>query len=255
MPTTNDEQMAASYALNKSAGPVRRLRNSFSELVSELMSGHAEVQGLVTPDRLASFMRLRPKVNQIGFSDTFVISVPLEERGEPEGPARAASAVFNVLVGLAGISLWALCEGIPLRGGLQVGPAVEIFPQEIYGAPLLDAYRLESKVAEYPRTAVSPELFGYLTYLEKLPIDTEFNVYAAKKAGQCRRLICDAPDDGQPMVHMLSPEVISAAPEYEPLRIPARNWVVSQVDRYRTELNQKLADRYVRLARYFETFA
>ena len=44
-----------------------------------------------------------------------------------------ACAVYNVLVGVAGISLVglvALSEGVPLRGGLQVGPAVEIFPQE-----------------------------------------------------------------------------------------------------------------------------
>lgn len=92
-------------------------------------------------------MRVQPQVNQVGFSDTFVVSVSLQERGEPEGAARAASAVFNVLVGVAGVSLWALGQGIPLRRGVQVGPAVEIFPQEVYGAPLLDAYRLESTVA------------------------------------------------------------------------------------------------------------
>jgi hypothetical protein len=68
-----------------------------------------------------------------------------------------------------------------LRGGLQIGPAVELFPQEVYGAPLLDAYQLEAKIAKYPRTAVSPDLLGYLTNLEALPADTQFNVYAAQK--------------------------------------------------------------------------
>lgn len=163
--------------------------------------------------------------------------------------------MFNVLVGVAGISLWALGEGIPLRGGIQVGPAVEIFPHEIYGAPLLDAYRLESKVAAYPCTVVSPDLFGYLKYLEQLPTDSKFNVYAAKKAGQCRQLICDAPDDGHPMLHILSPEVIKAAPEYGPLRVPAMKWVRAQADQHRTAGNQQMADRYARLAKYFETFA
>lgn len=119
MPTTDDEKKAASIAFNKSAGPVRRLRNSFNELVSELMGGHAEVQALVAPEHLEAFMRVQPQVNHVGFSDTFEVSVSLQERGEPEGAARATSAVFNVLVGVAGVSLWALGQGIPLRGGVQ----------------------------------------------------------------------------------------------------------------------------------------
>lgn len=151
-------------------------------------------------------------------------------------------------------SLWALSEGIPLRGGLQVGPAVELFPQEIYGAPLLDAYQLESKIAEYPRTAVSPDLFGYLQYLEQLSPDTKFNVHASQKARQCRRLICAAPDDKHPMLHMLSQEVSDAAPEYDKLRVPAYKWVVAQVERYQKERNAVMAGRYSRLALYFETY-
>lgn len=254
IPTTNEEKEAASKAFNKSAGRVRRLRKSFEATMSELMSSYEQFKALVPEERRESFMKLQPQVNQIGLSDSFVVSVPLQERGEPEGPARAASAVLNVLVGVCGISLWALSEGIPLRGGLQVGPAVELFPQEVYGAALLDAVQLESRVAEYPRTAVSPDVFGYFAYLEQLPRDTTFNVYAAQKAGQCRRLICAAPDDGRPMLHMLSPEVIKAAPEYEPLRVPAQTWVTSQVDRYRTEQDQKMMSRYSRLARYFETY-
>jgi hypothetical protein len=255
MPETDVEIEAASVAIDQSAGRVLRLRNRFQGVVSELMSAHSQLVELIAPEHRESFMRLQPQVNQIGFSDTFVVSVPLQERGEPEGPARAASAVYNVLVGVAGISLVALSEGVPLRGGLQVGPAVDIFPQEVYGAPLVDAYRLESQVAEYPRTAVSPDFFGYLEYLARLPSDCRFNDYAATKAGQCYRLICQAPDDGRPMLHMLSPEVTKAAPEFEPYRAPAHKWVTSQLDRYRRERNQKLADRYARLARYFETYA
>lgn len=255
MPETDVEIEAASVAIDQSAGRVLRLRNRLQGVVSELMSAHSQLVELIAPEHRESFMRLQPQVNQMGFSDTFVVSVPLQERGEPEGPARAASAVYNVLVGVAGISLVALSEGVPLRGGLQVGPAVDIFPQEIYGAPLVDAYRLESQVAEYPRTAVSPDFFGYLEYLERLPSDGRFNDYAGRKAGDCRQLICDAPDDGFPMLHILSPKVIEAEPAFAPYRVPARDWVAAQVGRYRKEGNQKLTDRYARLARYFETYA
>lgn len=254
LPTTDREKESVRAAVKLSAERVCRIRNTFNELVTDLTSAHAELQALVVPERRQSFLKLQPQINQIGFSDTFVVSVPLQKRGELEDAARSASAVWNVLAGVAGISLAALAQAVPLRGGLEVGAAVELFPQEVYGAVLLAAYRLESQVAEYPRTAVGPDLFRYLAYLEQLPQDTPFNVYASGKAHACREFVCNGPDDGRPMLHILSPAIIAAAPEYEPYRVPAQNWVTSQVDRYRKEENQKLADRYVRLARYFETY-
>ena len=49
----------------------------------------------------------------------------------------------------------------PLRGGIDVGLATEIGPQEIYGAALERAYLLESKEAGYLRIVIGDELWRY----------------------------------------------------------------------------------------------
>jgi hypothetical protein len=254
MPTMDADIEAARDGINRSAGKVLRIRRAFQNVLGELMTAYPETRDLIAPEKRESFMRLQPQVNRVGFSDTFVISVPLRENGEAEGAARGASAVFNVVAGVAVLSLFALSEGIPLRGGLQIGPAVELFPGEVYGKPLLDAYRLESQVAVYPRTVVGSGVFRYLGYLEELTADSAFNAYASNKARQCRELFCDAPDDGQPMLHIASRAVVAAAPEFESYRVEAFKWVASQAERFRAEGNNKLADRYDRLARYFQLY-
>jgi hypothetical protein len=210
---------------------------------------------LPNPDPASYRFTIKPTKDQTRFSDCVVLSIPLqEERGEEEGAARAAGTIYTALVALSGITLHALGNGMPLRGGIQVGTATELYPGEVYGAPLLDAYKRESTIAVYPRTVIHPDLFGYLQYLERREPDTDTNKYVLKKAGGCRRLICEAPDDLQPMLHFLSPEVVEAAPEYTVLRLPAYKWVRAQVGRYRQETNLQLAGRYSRLATYFDRY-
>jgi hypothetical protein len=206
-----------------------------------------------------SFLRFRSvRFNQVGFSDTFVVGVPLLERGQPEGAARAATAVWGALKCVSGISLVALSERIPLRGGLAVGTGVELFGKEVYGPALVDAYRIESKSAEYPRVVVDQSLFDYLAYLEQLPTGS-FNTAAAERARECRQLVCNAPDDGLPMLHFLSSAITSLPTSrgttWEELREPASTWVHEQVERFAREGNTKLQERYARLARYFDTYA
>ena len=68
------------------------------------------------------------------------------------------TSLWHALLGLACRSLSALQQGIPLRGGIDVGLGTEMFPNEVYGPALLNAYRLESQAAEYPRTALGENL-------------------------------------------------------------------------------------------------
>ena len=57
--------------------------------------------------------------------------------------------------------LMSLANTHPLRGGIDVGLAAEIGPQEIYGAALGSAYLPESGEAGYPRIVIGDELWRY----------------------------------------------------------------------------------------------
>ena len=82
-----------------------------------------------------------------GFSDSFVISVPLWEEGHE---LVRAVTVFSALSAACVVMITALASKHPLRGGIDVGLATEIGSGEIYGTALERAYLLERRVAKYP---------------------------------------------------------------------------------------------------------
>jgi hypothetical protein len=61
-----------------------------------------------------------------------------------------------------------------------------------------------------------PELLDYLGSVESLPESNPFYQMARDPARKCRDLICWAPDDILPMVHMLSPEVMALPTSMHP---------------------------------------
>jgi hypothetical protein len=96
---------------------------------------------------------------------------------------------------------------------------------------------------------------GYLTFLEQLSQrDQPLTQYTANMARHCRDFICAAPDDGWPMLHFLSAHIPAGAPTARADRQAAESWVREQIKKHHLERNEKLARRYVRLARYFQTY-
>jgi hypothetical protein len=55
-----------------------------------------------------------------------------------------------------------MSQGWPIRGGIELGLAMDIDNDDIYGPALARAYTLESKVAQYPRIVIGEELILYL---------------------------------------------------------------------------------------------
>jgi hypothetical protein len=54
-----------------------------------------------------------------------------------------------------------------LRGGIDAGLGMLIADREVYGPALERAYALEAGEAEYCRTVIGDELWGYLTFAER----------------------------------------------------------------------------------------
>ena len=150
LPNNPEEAEEVGEVLRQTAGFVLDLREAFDEQFQSFEAGAISLMKRHTKQPV------RPKF--VGFSDSFVTSVPLRNDG---GDLVGVVTVFSALSAAAVVMLMSLANKHPLRGGIDVGLATDIGPQEIYGAALGSAYRLESEEAGYPRIVIGDELWRY----------------------------------------------------------------------------------------------
>lgn len=150
LPNNPEEAEEVGEVLRQTAGFVLDLREAFDEQFQSFEAGAISLMKRHTKQPV------RPKF--VGFSDSFVTSVPLRNDG---GDLVGVVTVFSALSAAAVVMLMSLSNQHPLRGGIDVGLATVIGPQEIYGAALGSAHRLESEEAGYPRIVIGDELWRY----------------------------------------------------------------------------------------------
>ncbi|HWZ52770.1 MAG TPA: hypothetical protein VNW54_15030 [Granulicella sp.] len=150
LPKTPEEHAEVAEVLRQTAGFVLELRKTFADQFAVFESGLTALKQHISEPICPKF---------VGFSDSFVTSVPLRGEGSP---LASITTVFSALTASAVVMITALASQHPLRGGIDVGLATEIAPGEIYGTALERAYVLESKGAEYPRIMIGEELWNYL---------------------------------------------------------------------------------------------
>lgn len=188
-----------------------------------------------------------PPLRQVGFSDCIVMAIPMYRRNFRE--IQNVKALHAALYGLAHVSLVSLSDGVPVRAGIQVQYAVELSSNEVYGEALVDAYVLESSVAEYPRTVIGRSLIDYLDQVERLP-ESEYAERERDLVAECRKLIIKAPDDGLPMLHILENGALEGN---RSKAVTSYYWVQRRQREFQDAGNDKLAGRYHRLLLYFDT--
>jgi hypothetical protein len=183
------------------------------------------------------------------FSDSMVIFLPLRT----DTYKLPTAGIFGILGAAATSFICQLATGHPIRGGIDVGVAMEMTKGEIYGAALSRAYSLESKVAMYPRIVLGKELVDYLQLTHmKEPTDI-YSAAGKEMAKSCLDLLA-VDDDGHAFLdylgqgfkkhiaYDLDAKVITMAYEQ----------VLKQSERCQREKNSMLAFRYTLLRNYFE---
>ena len=150
LPKTPEQAAAVAEILRQTAGFVLELRKGFEEHFTRFESGLINLKQHTSEP-------VRPKF--VGFSDSFVTSVPLHSDTSDLVPI---ISVFSSLSAAATVMMTSLANKHPLRGGIDVGLATEIGPGEIYGTALEKAYLLECEVAKYPRVVIGDQLIDYL---------------------------------------------------------------------------------------------
>lgn len=242
LPTNADEEAQVKETLTNTAGYVLRLRKLFKSQFETFKSG-------LTHAILVN-EKLTPKF--VGFSDSFVISVPLRN---DTGDLKPVVAAYSTMLASSIVMLSSLAWKHPLRGGIDVGLATEIGPDEIYGTALERAYTLESEKAKSPRILIGDSLWSYLqgalAEFEKGQINNSKVLAALTK-----KLIAfvGTDTDGKRILDYLGAvSEITTDSEKEHMVLPAYNFVLAEHKRHIQEGNAKLTQRYADFRNYFES--
>ena len=184
------------------------------------------------------------------FADTYIIAVALESDDQ------VSAVIFRIYRTMCAASLmWlvSLSTRHPVRGGIEIGLAADIGPAEVYGPALVEAHRLESRVAEYPRIMVGPRCVRFLqNVVSDMPLTG-----AGKLARTCLRLLREISDE-HAMLDGLGAEFLSRVQNVEQIRETfrrAHQYVDARLRQARAERDAKLTPRYQALHRYFRESA
>jgi len=108
---------------------------------------------------------IRSKTNVTVFSDSIVVSVRVEDNTN-----EMTSTLITILAYIGAVLLE---KGILFRGGLTVGNLIHYENGTVFGQGLIDAYKLESGNAKFPRIILSDNLLNELNY----PIESKRKRY------------------------------------------------------------------------------
>jgi hypothetical protein len=247
LPKSPEDAETIGEALRQTAGFVLDLREAFDEQFENFEAGATSLMRRHTQEPV------RPKF--FGFSDSFVASVPLRNDG---GDLLPIVRVFSALSAAAVVTLMSLASKHPLRGGVDVGLASDIGPQEIYGPVLESAYRLESKEAGYPRVVIGDELWRYFSAaLANFQAQTTPMAQAVAEITQRMMGLIATDTDGKRILDYLGQTMVQhAGPgggQKDVLVRRAYDFVLAEQIRVVEEKNSKLIPRYDALRQYAES--
>lgn len=184
------------------------------------------------------------------FSDGLVVYMPLKE-GEDHSPAKG---IYAALATCGMLCLAALAKKRPIRIGVAIGIGAELRDNELYGKAVVDAYELESFVAQYPRVLVSNDVFVYLNEFANKQCD-EKDIDCRIKSGLAQQSLklLSHDFDGRLIVDYLGSFFRNhlLAGEHNELFQMAYRYVADELAKQQEMQNTKLAFRYSLLHGYF----
>ncbi|QEE28175.1 hypothetical protein FTW19_09315 [Terriglobus albidus] len=167
--------------------------------------------------------------------------------------------IVSALSAAASVMGVSLASGHPLRGGIDVGLATEIGPQEIYGTALESAYRLESEEAGYPRILVGEGLWRFLNSAH-----ANFRTQATPESKTITAIIEKAlkliaiDSDGKKILDYLGPFIVENAAgsegKFKEIQLkPIYEFALAEQERINKGNDPKLIVRYEALRHYIES--
>jgi phosphatidylserine decarboxylase len=252
LPKTQEELDVFVKLDRETRGTVLNFRDAFFNFFKGMYKKRP-IPPELTEDQRAKYIEIKERAEQlkpsvIPFSDSIIVYVPLSN----DDKVIQVDGIFSSMLAIAGAFLVLICRGNIFRGGIEIGIACRIGPNEIYGPALAKAHELESKRAKYPRIVAGDELVDFLQKesqnLEK-EVQSEINQVMAQKC--LNLLMIDA--DGHYALDYLGTEYREMAKQILPdIYEKTLSFLESSFSEIKKAKNGDLFMRYLWLTDYFE---
>ena len=260
--TSNDDKFKQDIL--KLYSNVKTFRIFFADAIDSFTKSGIENDQI--PEQAKSFfekLREHP-IAYRNFADSVIVHIRLKG----DEMKYAGRAIYGVLCAAAVTFNSCMAKGIPVRGGIDLGFAMNIGPDEIYGPALASAYHLECKVAAYPRIVVGKTLVSYLKELSESRLETDVENVNRQIANNSLALLT-TDDDGNMIVDNLGDYIrnnLQKIPDIADVVSKAYRFASSEHEKYRIARNEAesignvevlkrcalLTDRYEWLTKYFK---
>jgi hypothetical protein len=128
----------------------------------------------------------KPNLIRQSFSDSFIIATPILKTNDFSS---TIFGIYSTFVSISMVVLLSLSEKHAIRGGIGMGPCLNINNKEIYGGALERAYSLESEFADYPRILVDKRIVDFCKLTSDVVPDSYFNYFTNKYSTNILNLI------------------------------------------------------------------
>lgn len=253
LPTTEAEHVALLEKLRRTVGYVDSLRSQMRSVI-EGFRASSSIDALPEEARkeMRRFRNADSRINV--FSDTLVVSTSLEVTEAIPCPI---NGLYNSISAAMIAVPTAMAQRHVLRGAIEVSTGIRM-PEsgEVYGPALNEAYRLESKEADYPRILIGE---GALDYIEAMRRGTATSAekLTAVVAENCLKLLT-RDTDGRVILDYLNPvplKMMDALPgpkSGELIRLVGHH-IADEMTKWQRVGDTRLIKRYDRLREYFNS--
>lgn len=220
---------------------VRKLFDSQFRRAVQTVNRIAQSEGATTVQE----QMLTPSIRHWGMSDSYVVAIPPPDDQEFSTVSRLID-VYRMLDVSAAVWLIAMSKDLPIRGGIELGFAINIGEREVYGHALAEALRLESMVAQYPRVVVGEKLLFLLNGAVDMAAQRSAQeAYMANSLAELCWKCLGTDEDGQLVVDVAGGSIASGMREHMP-DVPAAvvSNVLRQLKRHEDAGDAKLVERY-----------
>ena len=170
------------------------------------------------------------------FSDSIVISYDVIRPGSG----------FLVLLDLVYICNDLLGVGMPVRGGVTVGPLIHD-NNKCFGPAMVKAYRLESRDAVYPRILVDSEVIEYDLLYKGMNNTQEFEKEFIES-------LIKQDSDGEIFLDFLSQyNEFNDYKTYDAYMVNVRNFIIGALYNSKSNSNKRIFDKYIWLKNYYNS--
>ena len=235
--------------IKRTIGPIRTLQQDADKFLTAARGYKSKLRDSLPPDKQFIWDEMKKeKLQKQHWSDGIVYYASL---GDPEIRV-PLKGVYNLLGSLGVLCFFGLARKRPLRGGVDIGWAVNLKDQGFHGAALVRAYELESIHAKYPRIVLGDYAFDYLKKMVEQEPSTVYDQLNQQIALICLELIVEDMD-GRPIIHYLGDGFKNyiTTTHHKQIYDLAFNFINETLDAIRKTNDSKLMLRYHHLLEYF----